>query len=172
MSNTTVTVYHSSRVTGGHKTCDVPPENTDTVRVLERDCRQEDQHHNSHKLVLSSYQVLASLNFPKPTLCPEKDTTDPERETKKGSEGSKPPIKRSKRIAHSLIDSANHLLEAGKKHSTRQTRRTVFDAARIVDMSEGSNERNQSRTKRRAHSVKHHSNSVPQQPSYRWTQNM
>ena len=80
----------------------------------------------------SSYQVLASLNFPKPTLCPEKDTTDPERETKKGSKGSKPPIKRSKRIAHGLIDSANHLLEAGKKHSTRQTRRTVFDAARIA----------------------------------------
>jgi hypothetical protein len=104
--------------------------------------------------------------------CPEKDTTDPERETKKGSEGCKPPTKRSKVLSR-LIGSVNNVPEAGNKHLIRrQTQRTVFDAARIVDMSGGSNGRNdQSRTKRRAHSINRHSNSTTPQPSYKWTQN-
>ena len=98
---------------------------------------------------------------------PEKDTTDPKKETRKGGKGCKSPTKRSK-ILLRLGASVNQLPGAGI-HSTRQTQRTVFDAARIVDMSEGSNERNQSRTKRKTYGVSRHSNSNPQ-PSYKWTQ--
>ena len=88
--------------------------------------------------------------------CPEKDTTDPEKETRKGGKGCKTPTKNRSRIGSSLL----HLPEAGA-HSTRRTHRTVFDAARIVDMSDGSNERNQSRTKHGAYSVGRYSNSTP-----------
>ena len=106
-------------------------------------------------------------------VCPEKDT-DPEKDTKKGGKGVTTINQQQQRQEHTVCTSLATLTknlsnksEAGP-HSNRRIHRTVFDAARIVDRSEGSNERDKSKSKRkRHHSTEQNSTSAPGM-SYKW----
>ena len=99
--------------------------------------------------------------------CPEKDA-NPKKEKKKGGKGCKFPINKQKSApSTSLLTTKNDWPGAGRQ-SNRKLNQTVFEAARIVDMSEEANERNRLSRKRKPYGTRRNSDSAPQK-SYKWT---